>query len=188
MSTNRDLRRTGPTAPVKVRWPVGVSALVLALATSGGGVQAQDAAGSHWRLVFAVDSTGAATHGDKEALLESVRAGLPVRVGWRVTWRLQDGRTGGVEHVADAGFLTIYQGEVFAQLAPIVRQRPSLDAPDITLIPSETWVGVLDSTGRLRGTFRESGETRVTRVAVRWSVAEPAGGSAGPAASPSWWP
>ena len=81
-----------------------------------------------WRLVYAVDSTGARLSGDKAVLLAAVRSGQPIRVGWGVAWKLPDGTAGGVEHVAEAAFLTIHQGEVFAQMPPMLGQTPKARA------------------------------------------------------------
>ena len=68
-----------------------------------------------WRMVYANDAQGAAVAGSKDALVEAVRAGSPVRVYFG---------GGRVEHVADVQFLTIFDGEVFAQLTPIEGPAP----------------------------------------------------------------
>lgn len=135
---------------------------------------------SGWRLVYAVDSLGNRTQGDKPALLAAVRAGLPVRVGFGIAWRLPDGTPGGVEHVADAAFLTIHHGEVFAQLRPILGQAPSARAPDIALRPpgDRLWYALLDTTGRLQGYFTGDSTSRTTRAATFWYV--PGQGAVGP--------
>ena len=121
-----------------------------------------------WRLLYAADSTGQVLEGTKAALREAVRAGQPIRVGWSVPYRLPDGRRGALEHLADASFLTIHQDEVFAQLAPIVRQRPSADSATVQLDATATWVGMLDTTGRLRGVFTGTGEAQDVRLRTRW--------------------
>jgi hypothetical protein len=127
-----------------------------------------------WRLLVAVDSTGQALEGTKAALREAVRAGEPIRVAWNVPWRLADGRSGALEHVADAAFLTVHQDEVFAQLAPIVRQRPTIDSATVQLDGSATWVGMLDTTGRLRGVFTGTSEAQNVRLPTRWYAPRPA--------------
>ena len=77
-----------------------------------------------WQLVFQNDESGEATFGDKSKLIDAVRSGYPVRIGW-----------GGnrVEHVADAEFLTIFEGEVFAQINAIVGQAPRIDGDSIKI-------------------------------------------------------
>jgi hypothetical protein len=135
---------------------------------------------SGWRLVYAVDSLGNRTQGDKPALLAAVRAGLPVRVGFGIAWKLRDGTAGGVEHVADAAFLTIHHEEVFAQLRPILGQAPAAREPDIALRAQgdRLWYALLDTTGRLQGYFTGDSTSRTTRVATFWYVAGQ--GGAGP--------
>ena len=108
-----------------------------------------------WHVVYAVDSTGVRTLGDKSTLLAAVRAGQPVRVGWGVTFKLPDSTTSGIEHVADAAFLAIHRGEVFAQISPILGQQPSAKEPVITFRNrnDQLWYALIDTTGRLRGYF-----------------------------------
>lgn len=77
-----------------------------------------------WQLAYEHSADGEALEGSKAALIAAVRAGKPVRVYWR-------GRR--VEHVADSYFLTILQDEVFAQIAPISGQKPSVDPAAIEL-------------------------------------------------------
>lgn len=156
-----------------------VPLLALVACLCGGGTTwAQSPSTGAWRLAFAVDSGGRALYGSKAALEAAVRGGLPVRVGWGIPWRQPDGSVVGVEHVADAAFLTLHRGEVFAQLNPIVRQVPSADSARIGLVGAETWVGMLDTTGRLRGVFRESGRTHVQHLRIWWYVLDPEGGGA----------
>ena len=77
-----------------------------------------------WQKVFQNDSDGQTRYGDKSALIEAVRLGYPVRIGW-----------GGmrVEHVADADFLTIFEGEVFAQIRSIIGQAPRIDGDTVKI-------------------------------------------------------
>jgi hypothetical protein len=145
--------------------------ILSALACAGPARIAAQAPG--WRLLYSADSTGQALEGNKNAVREAVRAGLPIRVGWSVPYRLPDGRRGALEHVADASFLTIHQDEVFAQLAPIVRQRPHADSAAIQLDGSAHWVGMLDTTGRLRGVFTGTGDAQDVRLRTRWYAPRP---------------
>lgn len=132
----------------------------------------QQSSASGWRLVYAVDSAGRPTQGEKEELLAAIRAGQPVRVGWGLTWRLQDGTTGQLEHAAEASFLTIHQGEVFAQLAPILGQTPSAREPVVSFRTEggQLWYGLLDTTGRLVSYFSGGSPPQTTRLATYWYV------------------
>jgi hypothetical protein len=151
-------------------------------APSGGSAQTAAAppdSGASWHLVYATDQLGAPTFGTKDALLRAVRAGQPIRVGWQVAWRQGDGRSGVLEHVAGASFLTIHEGEVFAQLAPILGQVPSSREPVVELMvtPAREWYGLLDTRGWLRGHFVGVDSATSHRVPMQWYAM----GAVGPA-------
>ena len=157
--------------------------VLLALAPTSSRAQQQTPVG--WHLVYAVDSTGVRTLGDKATLLAAVRSGQPVRVAWALTFKLPDSTTGRIEHFAQATFLTIHKGELFAQIAPIMGQRPSAREPVIAFRnkDDELWYAMLDTTGRLRGYFtggfmnvpgqgasKSPGNEQTTRTATFWYV------------------
>ena len=96
---------------------------------------------SGWQLVYKNDANGQAIFGKKEPLLDAVRLGYPIRIGW-----------GGnrVEHVAEADFLTIFNGkEVFAQIKPIIGQRPQIngDSLKIAFRTNNQWVKMSGTNG-----------------------------------------
>jgi len=74
----------------------------------------------NWRLVYAHDAAGKTLEGSKADLIDAVQTGKPIRV-------YTAGRT--VQHSADALFLTIFEGEVFAQIHPIESQQPISNPP-----------------------------------------------------------
>ena len=71
-----------------------------------------------WQKVYQNDAAGQPVFGEKEKLMDAVRLGYPIRIGWGSTR---------VEHVAEAEFLTIWEGEVFGQISPIIGQAPRVD-------------------------------------------------------------
>ena len=79
--------------------------------------QPQKAEGG-WQLVFKNDKDGKSVYGQKSELIDAVRLGYPVRIGWGSTR---------VEHTTNADFLTIFEGEVFAQTKTIIGQAPRVD-------------------------------------------------------------
>ena len=96
---------------------------------------------SGWQLVYKNDANGNAVYGNKAELLDAVRLGYPIRIGWGGTR---------VEHVADADFLTIFNGdEVFAQIKPIIGQRPQMsdDSLKIAFRPNNKWVKIAGTNG-----------------------------------------
>lgn len=91
-----------------------------------------------WRLAYAHDGDGKTLDGSKDALLAAIRAGKPVRVYFGM---------GRVEHTVDAGFITIFKGEVFAQMRTITGQKPMTD-PAVTIeLRDNTWQKIFATNG-----------------------------------------
>ena len=96
---------------------------------------------SGWQKVFQNDDNGQTVFGDKSKLLDAVRQGYPVRVGWG---------SNRIEHVADADFLTIFEGEeVFAQIKSIVGQAPRVDGDSLKIRfrAQNHWVNIAGTNG-----------------------------------------
>jgi len=115
-----------------VFWLIILTSLML-----GGMLWQKERVAPEWQIIYAHDKTGAGTEGSKEALIEAVRKGYPVRIYWA-------GRT--VEHVTDVPFLTILAGEVFGQIHPIKGQKPSTNPPSVELRENE-WVTIFSTNG-----------------------------------------
>ena len=101
-----------------------------------------------WELTFRNDRNGNTVFGNKDQLIEAVRKGYPIRVGWGTGPRPQ--RPGSVEHVVDANFLTITdEKEVFAQIQPIIGQAPRLavDSIGISFRSGNNWIKMLGTNG-----------------------------------------
>lgn len=101
-----------------------------------------------WQLVFRNTKNGKVLFGSKGKLIEAVRSGYSVRIGWG--GRRQSDTTKSVEHVADAQFLTIANGkEVFAQIQPIIGQHPALekDTLDIVFRENLQWILMVGTNG-----------------------------------------
>lgn len=99
---------------------------------------------SNWQIVYEQDREGTRVAGDKAALIEAVRAGEEVRVYWA---------SSRVEHLVDAGFLTIFGGEVFAQPATIIGQRPSRPGEPATIALADngaTWTALISTNGQFK--------------------------------------
>ncbi len=96
---------------------------------------------SEWKLIYKNDKDGKAIFGTKEDLFKAIRKGKEVRIGWG---------GGRVEHFADAKFLTITNGkEVFAQIDPIIGQRPELDGDTlrVNFRESSQWTIIVGTNG-----------------------------------------
>ncbi len=103
---------------------------------------------NRWILVYRNDDNGKTIFGNKQKLIEAVRKGFPVRIGFGS--RRSNDSTKSVEHVTDAHFLTISNGkEVFAQIKPIIGQRPELEnnSLDITFRHNIEWSIIVGTNG-----------------------------------------
>ena len=101
-----------------------------------------------WHLVYHNDADGNAVYGSKQELMDAVREGLPVRIGWG--FRSSRDTTRSVEHVADAKFLTIMdEEEVFAQVDPIIGQQPVRDGDTLKIRfrNSNKWTKIAGTNG-----------------------------------------
>ncbi|NAS13205.1 hypothetical protein [Poritiphilus flavus] len=107
---------------------------------------------NEWILVYRNDRNGNALYGDKQKLIDAVRNGLPIRVGFGGRGRKDSTRS--VEHLTEAKFLTITNNrEVFAQVPQILGQLPFLadDSLKIQFRPENKWVKICGTNGYSTG-------------------------------------
>ncbi|WP_299431834.1 hypothetical protein [uncultured Aquimarina sp.] len=105
-----------------------------------------------WQMVYANDDKGNALSGDLNDLKKAVRQGCEIRVGWGIYNEYKkDGLklVVQVEHTAEAQFLTISKGHVFAQLSKIMGQAPSRELPHLSLVKTHHWYSILGTTGKM---------------------------------------
>lgn len=87
--------------------------------------QSSNKSNEGWQMVFKNDANGQAVFGNKSKLIDAVRLGYPVRIGWG---------SNRIEHVANADFLTVFEGkEVFAQIRTIIGQEPRIDGDSLKI-------------------------------------------------------
>lgn len=113
--------------------------------------------------------------GSRERLIAHVNQGGRVRIGWQLDWNV-DGHID-VSHWSDGSFLTVFEGEVFAQFDDIHRQIPLPGNAEVALAEgaqAARWTGKLGSDGVLEGIF-ETGSAHRWSVAARWCDGASAG-------------
>ncbi|AXT51237.1 hypothetical protein D1818_10515 [Aquimarina sp. BL5] len=131
-----------------------------------------------WQVIYSNDNEGNALSGDIDNLKKAVRQGCEIRVGWgQYSEYKKDGLTGvfAVEHTADAQFLTINKGHVYAQLSRIMGQAPSRERHHINLVKTHYWQSVLGTTGEMTQVYLDHSDVNKSddysdNVKVIWYV------------------
>jgi hypothetical protein len=127
-----------------------------------------------------VEQDGSASAGSKDKLREAVRAGLPVRVGWSLNF--DDNPEPDVRHWSDSGFITEFEGEIFAQFADIQAQGPRRGKASISMpAKRKRWSGIVGTTGVLESNFDDGEAMPSTHVRSEWCI-----DGAAVCALPSW--
>ncbi|MEO0972753.1 MAG: hypothetical protein AAFX85_06630 [Pseudomonadota bacterium] len=129
------------------------------------------------KLLFATDLDGVVSGGSKAQLIEAVQRGEALRLGWEIDFD-EDGASD-LSHWSEGAFLTVWEGEVFAQVTAIHRQRPRRGQGDVELTtPFTEWRGLLSTKGEISGALDQPGsEPGRRRVSVVWC---------GEASPPAW--
>ena len=133
-----------------------------------------------WSLVYKHDKNGRQIFGSKQNVIDAVRNGLSVKVGYGMQRR--DKRT--IEHLAEAQFLTVINvkdtTEVFAQISPIMRQGPFRlqDTIGIKLVPGFQWLTAIGTNGMcsnvMVNTFEDTSDgSNQKRRGANWFVQYP---------------
>jgi len=86
-----------------------------------------------YQLLFHQSADTKVIDGSIEKLMEAVREGKQIRLYMDL---------GFVEHSMDAGFISIFEGNVYAQIDPIQAQRPNRKTKNIELKPYAKHVGM----------------------------------------------
>ena len=118
-----------------------------------------------WKLVYHHDENGERISGSKDKLLQLVHQGRPIRIQWPIRDVLF--------HYMDGNFITVMNGEVFAQTHGIIRQLPDRETRKrIALDASEQshWHAILATTGELRSFQSVEGELKDYRFPLKWFV------------------
>lgn len=118
-----------------------------------------------WQLVYSHDKTGKVIQGEKQKLINFVKKGHPVRIVWPIRDNFM--------HMMDAGFITLMNGEVFAQVNSIIRQIPDKETRQFILLDAEKqseWHAILSTTGEIRHFQTLNKKLNRSHFALEWYV------------------
>ncbi len=127
-----------------------------------------------WSLIYKHDQHGNKLVGEKASLINAIRLGFPVRIGWGV---YRENGELSVEHTAIPEFLSMTNGkEVFVQIPEHIAQTSYWDEEFQDFNSAQiVWKGLLSTTGRFMAVWynRSSGQTirrYPQRVTISWFV------------------
>ncbi|SNR46923.1 hypothetical protein [Dokdonia pacifica] len=104
------------------------------------------------KVLVKTNSEGNVSEGSIESLIQAIREGNDIRVGWSLDFD-KDGKPD-VEHLIDAKFLTILNGHVFNQIDPIYAQAPNAKIPQIQIGNNNIkWMAIIGTNGVLMSRF-----------------------------------
>jgi hypothetical protein len=116
-----------------------------------------------------IEPDGQASAGSKETLRNAFRAGLPLRVGWALSF--DDDADPEVTHWSDGGFLTEFEGEIFAQFDDIQAQGLRTGRASIAMpAKRKRWSGLIGTTGVLENNFDDGEVVESVRVRSEWCI------------------
>ncbi|WP_350293550.1 hypothetical protein [uncultured Croceitalea sp.] len=121
-------------------------------------------------IVYQTDANGKGTNGSIGALTKAIQSGKQIRVGFSM---------GPVEHWTDAGFLTIFEGEVFAQIEGIFQQAPNvlneenkIPKIDFASKKDNSWSAIIGTTGVMKMHWDFNKETLLKHLKTKEKVDE----------------
>jgi hypothetical protein len=103
-------------------------AVFMSIATVTYGAESND-----YKLLYHQGADTKGINGSIKTLVKAVRNGKQIRLYMNL---------GFVEHSMDAGFISIFKGNVYAQIAAIQAQRPNRKTKNIELKPYAKHVGL----------------------------------------------
>jgi hypothetical protein len=132
--------------------------------------------------LLSLAADGQVISGSKDAVRQAALRGDELRVGWRLTFGT--GKGDFLQHWANAMFVTVFEGETFAQIPPIHRQGPVRGKAHVVLSPIFTqWHASIGTDGKLTHRFHDASEVTETPIAQTWCLT---GAAAERCTRPSW--
>lgn len=162
---------------MKLPATVLLSSVLLAVVVPAGANDDAACAVPAWRWLFTSGPHGEDAGGSRQQLIDALRRGSPVRVGWGEADA--DGKWS-VEELSDTTFVNIMGGrDIVAQLEPALIQDNYIDATVADLkAPLIDWHAIASTDGRFSATMtdRRSGEVirhLVQRTHFHWYAFAP---------------
>ena len=100
-------------------------------------------------IVLETDFDGKVVRGSKTKLIEEIRKGKAVRIGWQLDFN--EDKIADFDHWAEAEFITILGEDVFTQIRNINVQIPKRNQHQVDIIPNNMqWTAILGTNSILK--------------------------------------
>lgn len=112
-----------------------------------------------YSVIYETDENGITVSGNIEDLKKAVQNGNPIRVGWTINLQNQEGVKKILEHWTDTKFLTILDGNVYAQINSIYEQMTDFEDSNgaIKFLDNQAdgWVAIISTSGIMRQKYAD---------------------------------
>ena len=117
------------------------------------------------RHLATIEPDGAVSAGSREAVVDAARNGAAIRVGWEIGPR----ETPALVHWQDARFITVFEGQVFAQIGDIHHQFGLGRRAHVGLGKDwALWAASIGTNGRMVGRLSTEPEPKEQPVVSHW--------------------
>ena len=117
------------------------------------------------RHLATIEADGGVSSGTREAVVAAARAGLPLRVGWQIG----PADKPDLEHWQDARFITIFEGQVFAQIGDIHHQFGKRGKAQVDIGKAYSiWNASIGTDGRMMGRLSNEPEPSEIKLRTHW--------------------
>lgn len=119
----------------------------------------------NWKLVYHHKQDGVPITGNKQQLIGLIQSGHSVRIVWPLRKDFV--------HITNAGFLTVMNGEIFAQAPDIIRQIPQLGEFASIALDAEDqshWHSIFSTTGQMQSFQSVNSQLLSRQVTLKWYV------------------
>jgi len=139
--------------------------LVVAFAAAAFAAEAQVCPGGH---LATIEADGTVSAGRREAVVDAARNGIAIRVGWELGPRA----TPFLVHWQDARFVTVFEGQVFAQVGDIHHQFGLGKRAHVGLGKDwSIWAASIGTNGKMVGRLSTEPEPKEQPLVSHWCVA-----------------
>ena len=117
------------------------------------------------RRLATIEADGRVSAGSREAVVAAARRGEPLRIGWQIG----PADRPDLEHWQDARFITVFEGQVFAQIGDIHHQFGKRGKAQVDIGKTLSfWNASIGTDGRMMGRLSDQPEPSIITLRTHW--------------------